>query len=265
MLALLLLTTLASAHAQRLPASLRLQALPGQTRVLARNALAGPVQVRVSVADGTLPAAWTAVPTLPLQAVLPAQAEVVLARLYPEAGGAVPPALALDLDSVPGSPQARPDGTVYRLPFDPAVGIRVEQAWGGRFSHRDEENRHAVDFALPVGTPVLAARRGTVMAVIDDAAPASGPTTATAPANLVRILHEDGSMAVYAHLAAASVYVRPGEVVAAGQPLALSGNSGHSSGPHLHFAVQLNRGLRLVSLPFRMRGPHGELQFPRTP
>ncbi len=57
------------------------------------------------------------------------------------------------------------------------------------------------------------------------------------------------------------VQVRVGQAVRRGERLGLSGNTGLSSGPHLHFALQLNRGLRLQSVPFRMAGPLGELHF----
>jgi murein DD-endopeptidase MepM/ murein hydrolase activator NlpD len=73
-------------------------------------------------------------------------------------------------------------------------------------------------------------------------------------ANFVRILHDDGSMALYAHLKTGGVLVRVGQQVQAGQQIGLSGNTGFTTGPHLHFAVQVNRGMRLVSIPFRMRG-----------
>jgi murein DD-endopeptidase MepM/ murein hydrolase activator NlpD len=73
----------------------------------------------------------------------------------------------------------------------------------------------------------------------------------------VRIVHPDGTMALYAHIDLASVIVRPGARVRAGQKIARSGNTGFSSGPHLHFAIQQNTGLNLISLPFRFKTPDG--------
>ena len=132
----------------------------------------------------------------------------------------------------------------------------------GAISHRDDENRHAVDFTVPEGTPVLAARDGVVMQV--EARFAGGglrSTDDTARANFIRILHADGTMALYAHLAPGGVGVGAGERVRRGQRIGTSGNTGYSGGPHLHFAIQANRGLRLASIPFRMFGPGGILRF----
>ena len=78
---------------------------------------------------------------------------------------------------------------------------------------------------------------------------------------MVRLVHEDGAMSVYAHLKADGVLVRVGQHVRAGQQIGLSGNTGFTTGPHLHFAVQANRGMRLESIPFRMRGPQGPLRL----
>ncbi|RBK14329.1 M23 family peptidase, partial [Xanthomonas oryzae pv. oryzae] len=50
--------------------------------------------------------------------------------------------------------------------------------------------------------------------------------------------------------------------VRTGERLGSSGNTGFSRAPHLHFAIQRNADMQLVSLPFRMLGPQGELQFP---
>ena len=71
---------------------------------------------------------------------------------------------------------------------------------------------------------------------------------------LVEIMNADGSMALYAHLAENGALVHQGQQVEVGQRIGLSGNTGYSTAPHLHFAVQVNRGMQLVSIPFRMRG-----------
>lgn len=163
--------------------------------------------------------------------------------------------------SVPATAPAHADDVVYRLPFS-AAPVRIDQGFGGSFSHTDPANRYALDFALPQGTPVLAARDGVVTEVRDDFREAErDPSRFGGGANLVRIRHADGSTAVYAHLAPGGVAVRVGQSVRTGDPLGRSGNTGLSTGPHLHFAVQLNRGARLESVPFRMAGPLGELRF----
>lgn len=203
----------------------------------------GPLQVRLR---NRQPGAS---PLLPLLRTLSGPGQQLLLEL--PAG----PAYQLVLDSVPGQPQPASQAFEYRLPFDPAAGVRVHQGAHGRASHHDAQNRYAWDFALAEGTPVLAARAGTVMQVVEDS-PEDGC--------LVRVLHADGGMALYAHLQSGSLRVRPGQRVEAGQPLAASGNTGRSRAPHLHFAVQANTGLALVSVPFRMAGPRGELRFPRS-
>ena len=127
--------------------------------------------------------------------------------------------------------------------------------FGGGFSHGDEQNRYALDFAADIGTVVVAARAGTVMQVESDFSKAGlVQEKYGGRANFVRILHDDGTMALYAHLATNGVHVRVGQRVSAGQQIGLSGNTGFTTGPHLHFAVQANRGMRLMSIPFRMRG-----------
>ena len=208
--------------------------------VIAGNPLPGPVQVRLSRRGG---AQLHAVPALPLEAVLAAGSVRSVARLY-RTGTATMGALDLDLAQVPGDPRARPQNFPYRLPFR-GVPVRVDQGANGRYSHHDDANRHALDFALAEGTPVLAARAGVVMEIIDDD-PRGGHS--------LRILHDDGTMALYAHLAHGGALVRQGQQVQAGQQIGLSGNTGYSTAPHLHFVVQVNRGMHLVSIPFRMRG-----------
>ena len=69
------------------------------------------------------------------------------------------------------------------------------------------------------------------------------------------ILHDDGTYALYAHLNTNTIRVKPGDHVQRGQYIADSGNTGYSSGPHLHFAVIRNAGLRPESVPVTFQGP----------
>ena len=217
-------------------ASLQLQPRAGGRSAVVSNLTAGPVQVRLQ-GDSRVPAAT----------VLAAGEKRSLLWLADDGSP-----LRLALDAFPGDPATLPEDHLYLLPLC-STAVRVSQAFAGHYSHTDAQNLYAVDFPVPEGTPVLAARAGRVMQVIDSREQGS----------LLRILHSDGSMALYAHLQAGSANVRPGQSVATGQAVALSGNTGHSSGPHLHFVVQANTGLALRSIPFRMGSTRGELQFPR--
>ncbi|MFY1678166.1 MULTISPECIES: M23 family metallopeptidase [unclassified Streptomyces] len=87
------------------------------------------------------------------------------------------------------------------------------------------------DFAVPVGTQVVAIHDGTVVKAGGDGA-GDGP----AYGNAVVIKHDDGSYSQYAHLS--DVEVRAGQTVETGQEIAKSGNTGNSSGPHLHFEIR---------------------------
>jgi len=76
-------------------------------------------------------------------------------------------------------------------------------------------------------------------------------------ANYVCVLHDDGTMAIYAHLELETVKFPIGKRIERGQVLALSGNTGFSSGAHLHFAIQKNFGMELRSIPFEFEGNDG--------
>ena len=143
-------------------------------------------------------------------------------------------------------------------PFPAGLTFPISQSFGGGRTHQGVENAYAVDIVMPVGTDVLAARDGVVMDIEDDyKAGGTDLEKFLDKANQVRVLHDDGTMTVYAHMELASVRVRPGARVRSGQPLARSGNTGFSTGPHLHFVIQQNTGMELVSVPFRFRQPGG--------
>jgi len=239
-------------------ARLRIDGTGAERRAVASNLIAGPLQVELRFADAEN---VRATPPLPLRAVLPANGESVLSAFSPSDPRASY-RVELSLGAVPGDPDARHDQTVYLLPVQ-ASRWRISQGWNGGFSHQGEQARHAIDISVDEGTPVLAARDGVVMQVERHFEGAGLDVEKFGSrANHVRILHADGSMAVYAHLETGSVLVRPGTRVRAGQHIANSGNTGFSSGPHLHFAIQLNRGMKLASVPFNLEGPDGPVVIP---
>ncbi|NNF15643.1 MAG: M23 family metallopeptidase [Gammaproteobacteria bacterium] len=167
---------------------------------------------------------------------------------------------------MPGDPSQAPDTSyLYEMPFARGTKHPVSQAFPARITHTDEGSHHAIDLAMDVGTPIHAARGGVVFATSYEHY--SGGTDAERDlpkANVVRIAHDDGTMAVYAHLAWNAIRVRPGQRVNRGQYIADSGNTGFSSGPHLHFAVLANRGMQLTSIPVTFSGQGNRPVQPQT-
>lgn len=219
---------------------------------VAANRSGGPLEVEL-LAD-----TWQGMdsePGLPQRRVLAPGEQVTLARLWPVAEGA---RHELRLLAVPGPPYAVARDVVYSLPVEES-GFELGQGFHGGYSHADEANRYAVDLIVDEGTPVLAARGGVVVAAMAGHGDGGTDRALANQANFVRVLHEDGSMALYGHLQEGGVTVRAGDRVTLGQVLGYAGSTGFSSGPHLHFVVQVNGGMRLVSVPFRMIGPDGFL------
>jgi murein DD-endopeptidase MepM/ murein hydrolase activator NlpD len=160
---------------------------------------------------------------------------------------------------LPGEPGAehRPQQP-YRLPFALSSTVPVSQAFPDVITHGDPGSQYAIDFVMPVGTHVFAAREGVVIEVASDFFEHGTNLQADGPrANVVRVLHDDGTMSLYGHLNWNSIRVVPGQHVVRGEYLADSGNTGFTTGPHLHFVVQRNRGGALVSLPIEFAGPGG--------
>ena len=226
----------------------------GGYTALADNTLAGPLEVMLRFTRSRNVAGD---PPLPAEAVVPALGTARVARI-----AAIDRfhdgEFELQLDAMPGDPLAHPRDVAYRLPLR-QKGTRIDQGYGGRFSHTDPQNRYAVDFAADQGTPVVAARDGVVMQVERDFDKAGlNLEKYGGRANFVRILHDDGTMAVYAHLQEGGVLVHVGQRVRVGQQIGLSGNTGFTTGPHLHFVVQVNRGMRLQSIPVRIVDAAGD-------
>ena len=108
------------------------------------------------------------------------------------------------------------------------------QGVNGRSTHRGTLC-YSFDFKLAVGTPVLAARGGTIAAVVDHFRGGGAKAHLAPRANFVAVRHSDGSYARYYHLKEKGSLYKVGERVGRGQQIAWSGNTGYTGGPHLHF------------------------------
>ncbi len=128
---------------------------------------------------------------------------------------------------------ANVDSYVYELPFNKGTQHRVVQGYGGLFSHR---HIAAIDFEMPVGTAVCAARSGIIYSYKDDSDEGGIFSTYHNKANFIIIKHDDGSFGCYWHLQKNGVLIKSG-YVSAGEQIGLSGATGQVLNPHLHFFV----------------------------
>lgn len=128
----------------------------------------------------------------------------------------------------------------YALPFRQGAKYKVVQGYGGLFSHR---HIAALDFGMPPGTPVYAAREGIIYSYKDDSDEGGPFAKYKGRANYIIIRHDDGSFGCYWHLQKNGVLVKRGHV-SKGQQIGVSGATGFVLRPHLHFSVkrQLNYG-----------------------
>lgn len=152
----------------------------------------------------------------------------------------------------------------YRAPFALAQQFLVSQAPPDSATHDDLASRNAIDFAMPEGSAVHAAREGVVINVARRFYRGGVEAKNVDEANFVQVLHDDGTYAVYAHLQLDTVRVRPGQRVDRGEYIANSGNTGYSSGPHLHFVVLRNVGMAAEALPVTFYGPGGQTVTARS-
>lgn len=154
-----------------------------------------------------------------------------------------------------GRGNARRSDWEYAMPFSIGIRPRIMQGPFGSYSHQEGSNsEHAVDWDVPEGTVVRAARGGEVVAARNDSSFSGRDPKLKPLANYVVIKHDDGTFAEYQHLQKGSVMVEMGDEVVTGDPIARSGNTGYSTAPHLHFSVfQTVDGKTRRTLPYQLR------------
>jgi len=161
-----------------------------------------------------------------------------------------------------GDPNAVPDDDcVYLFPFAHGAKYLLSQGYLGNVTH---QGTYALDFQLPEGDAVHAAREGIVVDVKQDSRIGGAGAEYLKQANHVNVLHADGTWACYSHLQTDGARVKVGEKVKQGQLIGLSGSTGQASGPHLHFAVcRATWGKRGgETIPTRFRSIRGQVVSP---
>lgn len=128
------------------------------------------------------------------------------------------------------------DDYAYRLPYASDESYLVLQGYGSKLSHQGAEY-FTVDFKMREGTHVHAAREGIVVLVEASHDGGCWSPECADLANYIVVLHPDGTTGEYFHILKDGALVVPGQHVARGQLIALSGNTGYSTTPHLHFGV----------------------------
>lgn len=216
---------------------LEVRSMPGYWSLVAHNPLPASVQIVLNLKGER---------QTPLSQVLAPYSETILANN-------VNPRQQYHFQVFWGDPSSKPQAVDYYLPVKRNVEHFISQGFSGQFSHQQESALYAVDIALPVGTEIMAARAG-IVADVEDGFVMDGTNSYFADkANNIKILHDDGTLAVYAHLLAGGAKVALGQAVKAGDVIGLSGSTGFSTGPHLHFVVWRNAYQRIVSVPFRFK------------
>lgn len=147
--------------------------------------------------------------------------------------GACAPALRAPYSELPESQPSEPDDSLYFLPYTAGTSSLVGQGNFGPWSH---QNEYALDFLMPMHTPILAARGGVVVQA-DDSHTETCWLTKDCKGNRVIIEHADGTRAKYWHIEHGGNVVAVNDRVRRGELIAYSGQTGIAIVPHLHFSV----------------------------
>lgn len=145
---------------------------------------------------------------------------------------------------------------VYSLPYAKNTSHCVAQGYYSFFSHHGD---FALDFKMKQGTGVYAAREGVVVFVREDETKGGIGKKHIGKANGVTIKHSDRTYAHYLHLQHNGALVTIGDTVRQGQLIGLSGSTGFSAFPHLHFEVTGGMQTAKDEIPVRFRTEKGNI------
>lgn len=166
-----------------------------------------------------------------------------------------------DPEPCPGFAFPERDKSPYILPYKTRQTHNIRQGNCNATNTHNGSEAFAYDIEMPIGTPLLAARGGRVLAVIEQY---TDDQHGLDQGNVIAIDHGDRTYAKYGHITHNGALVEVGDIVQQGDVIALSGNSGQSQGPHVHFAVKAcpvgvpigTAGCSSIPVSFRNTIPH---------
>lgn len=159
----------------------------------------------------------------------------------------------VDINGKLGNPKTgkHNEDYLYTLPFKKGKSYKIIQSFGGKFSHYRKHSKYAIDFNLKIGDTIMAARDGVVVIIKEDSKEHGRTYDYADKGNRIIIMHDDGTFGDYVHLDFNGALVDVGNMVKAGQPIGISGLTGFTTAPHLHFVVLAPRS---TSVPIYFKG-----------
>jgi len=146
----------------------------------------------------------------------------------------------------------------YLFPFKHGDKRHLDQGYNGGVTHVGKD-RNAVDFPMDIGTDIYCARDGVIIEVEENFNKGGAHKSFGPYANSIIVYHEqDGVFSRYSHLKKNGALVEVGQKVKAAQIIGLSGNTGWSSGPHLHFDVVRPLLMDFDTIKTKFQGPDGQ-------
>lgn len=154
------------------------------------------------------------------------------------------------------------DSYVYRLPFAKGTSHRVTQGYNGKYTHKGH-SQYAIDFGMSIGTKIFAVREGVVVKLKENSNKGGVGREFSKYGNYITIEHSDATFATYYHLNKNGVLPRLTQKIKRGEFIAYSGNTGYSSGPHLHLSIfKASSASRTKTIPIKLLGKNGIIKVP---
>lgn len=153
----------------------------------------------------------------------------------------------INLENRYGNPKIAINKYPISLPFKTNSKYKVIQGYNGSYSHNHSASLYAIDFDLSIGDTICSVDYGYVVGVIESYSEHGGREWIDY-ANYITLYHPKSNLFTqYVHLAKDGSLVKLGDTIKRGQPIGISGMTGFTSSPHLHFNVKRALASKLIS------------------